>query len=302
LAFAVEAVLLRFGLIRLGEPLLIHDIILVALMCIPAVGAFVAGQAVPHSSHEWATVWNVPVGQAIRIAVVVPCVFALIYGLTALFGWTDLQWRMGTLMTQLDAVVAGMTHAPLPPGLAAILPAILLVIGTILSAVLGATLFALMALGSELGWRGYLLPRLLPLGRFPAYLLTGVLWGLWFLPILYAWFSEIGKLHAMGGFLVRFLIVAVVLGAILGEIWRRTENISLVAIGLGCFAAQSSIGLWRYLFPSATPPWTGPFGIVAIAVWSGVAIAPGILLSPNAHNRPDPNTQRPEQNAMSGRP
>ncbi|AXB47690.1 CPBP family intramembrane glutamic endopeptidase [Amycolatopsis albispora] len=37
-------------------------------------------------------------------------------------------------------------------------------------------------LGEELGWQGYLLPRLLPLGYWRALLLMGAIWGLWHLP------------------------------------------------------------------------------------------------------------------------
>jgi membrane protease YdiL (CAAX protease family) len=44
----------------------------------------------------------------------------------------------------------------------------------------------LFTFGEEYGWRGYLLPRLLPLGEIRASVLVGVIWGVWHLPLLLA--------------------------------------------------------------------------------------------------------------------
>jgi hypothetical protein len=43
-----------------------------------------------------------------------------------------------------------------------------------------------VAFGEEYGWRGYLLPRLLPLGEIRASLILGPIWSLWHLPVLLA--------------------------------------------------------------------------------------------------------------------
>jgi CAAX protease family protein len=50
----------------------------------------------------------------------------------------------------------------------------------------GLTFSALMAFGEEYGWRGYLLPKLLPLGEVKAAVLVGAIWATWHLPILIA--------------------------------------------------------------------------------------------------------------------
>ncbi len=44
----------------------------------------------------------------------------------------------------------------------------------------------LFTFGEEYGWRGYLLPRLLPLGEIRASVLLGMIWALWHLPLLLA--------------------------------------------------------------------------------------------------------------------
>jgi uncharacterized protein len=53
----------------------------------------------------------------------------------------------------------------------------------LMASALPVTLFTF---GEEYGWRGYLLPRLLPLGEIRATLLLGVIWALWHLPLLLA--------------------------------------------------------------------------------------------------------------------
>ncbi len=50
--------------------------------------------------------------------------------------------------------------------------------------VLGGTLFALAALGEELGWRGLLLSELAPLGFWKVSLVTGLVWGIWHAPLI----------------------------------------------------------------------------------------------------------------------
>jgi len=51
---------------------------------------------------------------------------------------------------------------------------------------LSAVPVTLLTFGEEYGWRGYLLPRLLPLGEIRATLLLGMIWALWHLPLIVA--------------------------------------------------------------------------------------------------------------------
>jgi hypothetical protein len=51
---------------------------------------------------------------------------------------------------------------------------------------LSALVVTLLTFGEEYGWRGYLLPRLLPLGEIRATLLLGMIWALWHLPLIVA--------------------------------------------------------------------------------------------------------------------
>jgi membrane protease YdiL (CAAX protease family) len=71
----------------------------------------------------------------------------------------------------------------------------------VLDLVLSVAIIALTAaFGEEIGWRGYLLPHLMGLGFRRALLLSGLLHGLWHLPIL-IWTPFY---HVMGN---RFIII-----------------------------------------------------------------------------------------------
>lgn len=71
---------------------------------------------------------------------------------------------------------AGVEELPLPVG-----SVIAIQLATI---PLGAFINLIPALGEELGWRGWLLPKLMPLGTLPALLIMGVIWGLWHAPLV----------------------------------------------------------------------------------------------------------------------
>jgi len=52
---------------------------------------------------------------------------------------------------------------------------------------LGMTIYQAITvtLGEEIGWRGYLLPRLMTLGKTKAYLIGGLVWAAWHLPLIF---------------------------------------------------------------------------------------------------------------------
>lgn len=102
--------------------------------------------------------------------------------------------------------------------------------GFILSTVIGGLLFTtIFALGEEIGWRGYLLPRLLSLGPTRAVLLSGLAHGVWHLPLLLL----TPFYHGEGNRLVivtLFLLTLTAGGALYGYL-RLTTN-SLWPVGL----------------------------------------------------------------------
>jgi membrane protease YdiL (CAAX protease family) len=92
----------------------------------------------------------------------------------------------------------------------------------------------LFALGEELGWRGYLLPRLLGLGRGRAMLLSGFLHGVWHLPMILLTTTY----HSDGNRLVvvpLFLATLTAAGVFFGYLRLRSNSVWPAAVAHGAF-------------------------------------------------------------------
>jgi len=252
------------GFLALEKPNLFQYLLLVAMMGIPALSAFIARLVFPDEERPSLPIWPVPVAPAISVTLVAPVLFGFSYAIATLFGLTRPQWGLGGLLNR----VKDQLSAPLTPGVESAAPAVGLIAYPIFSVVVGATLYAVIALGSEIGWRGYLMPRLQPLGRVTAWAITGLCWGLWFLPLVYAWYAE-AELRGVAGSMVRVVALAIALSLLLGGIVQKTGHLGIAAMALGAFAGQDS-GIWSHLFEQATPPWTGTVGVINIVVW-GIA-------------------------------
>jgi membrane protease YdiL (CAAX protease family) len=96
----------------------------------------------------------------------------------------------------------------------------------ILSGLLIGTLFAL---GEEIGWRGYMLPRLLGRGVVPAMLLVGFLHGVWHLPLMLTtdYYHNIGNPQLI---VPLFLVTLTLAGVFFGFLRLWTGSVWPVAI------------------------------------------------------------------------
>lgn len=88
----------------------------------------------------------------------------------------------------------------------------------------------LAALGEELGWRGFLLPRLDErFGLVPAAVTVGVIWGFWHLPADYIALKGYGDWF-WAAFLLNGPVILTAHSIIMAWLWRRTSGSLFAAV------------------------------------------------------------------------
>ncbi|MCC6456016.1 MAG: CPBP family intramembrane metalloprotease [Caldilineaceae bacterium] len=129
----------------------------------------------------------------------------------------------------------------------------------------------LYAMAEEVGWRGYLLPMLLPLGRTRALLLSGFLHGVYHLPLM----LMTPYYHGSGNrTIVIFLFLATMTaaGVIYGYLRLTTESTWPAAVAHNVFNT-----VW-YTFASITVAAASPVLLEYLAGESGVLTLIGVVV------------------------
>ncbi|MBX7254751.1 MAG: CPBP family intramembrane metalloprotease [Candidatus Hydrogenedentes bacterium] len=191
---------------------------------------------------------------------VVPACFFIIYAVSSVFGIASPDWQLTVFKSMLTE--RGMSEQAFPPA-TVILPGILTA-----SILMGPVLNGLFAFGEELGWRGYLLPRLMPLGKRKAYLIVGVIWGLWHAPLILVGFNYPG--YPILG-IVAMACMTTCFGVYVNELTLRHRSVFLAAWIHGAFNGQA-YGIWRLLFPDVNPIIGGFTGVVGMVTWLVVGV------------------------------
>lgn len=134
---------------------------------------------------------------------------------------------------------------------------------------IGAIINAPFAFGEEVGWRGWLLPALQPLGTWPALLLSGAFWGFWHTPLILLGYNF--QLTDVTGVLL-MIFSCMLLGVLLGWTRLRTGSVWPAVFGHGAFNASAGLGALVVAAGSPIPaPWiAGPLGLISCAVFAVV--------------------------------
>ncbi|MCX5752371.1 MAG: CPBP family intramembrane metalloprotease [Candidatus Krumholzibacteria bacterium] len=235
--------------------------VILAVMWVPGLAAVLTIKLVTHEGFRIAGLrfgsWR-PYATA---ALIIPACFLVIYSLTWLMGLGRADWKFASFLDQ----IAKQSTAGMPP-----MPSPYLVWPAIFFATLVVAPFfnGLFGLGEELGWRGYLLPKLMPLGKPRAYALLGLIWGLWHLPLVLVGFTYPG--HPLPGALM-FIGLTSTFGIYLNELTLRHRSSIIAGWAHGVFNSQK-LGAWALLFPGVNPLLGGYAGLLGIGVWLALGL------------------------------
>ncbi|MGI8392596.1 lysostaphin resistance A-like protein [Leucobacter sp. W1038] len=202
-----------------------------------------------------------------------PMIVAAGLFLSAALGFTTLDLvSFSGFAAMLDAQLAALDPA-LREQAGELPPLGLLVALQLLSIPLGGLINALFAFGEEVGWRGWLLPALLPLGTWPALLISGVIWGVWHSPLILLGYN-FGYTDWRGVALMTGGCVA--WGVLFGWARLRSGSVWPAVIGHGALNAAAGLGLLLVAVGTELPMWlVGPLGVV---VWAVIAVIVIVLV------------------------
>jgi uncharacterized protein len=147
---------------------------------------------------------------------------------------------------------------------------VLIQLGTLLLAPL---INALPAFGEEWGWRGYLLPQLLPLGQWPALLISGVIWGLWHAPVILLGYNY--PQYPLSGWLL-MIVFSVLLGILLG--WTRLATGSVWPAVIGHAAINGAAGMGTLVFAAGSDLDPAVIGVTGWTGWLLMLLVIGLLV------------------------
>lgn len=198
-----------------------------------------------------------------------PLLVALGILLSAALGFVQLDLTFAAFAAELEKAVPAGT--PLPP-------VQVIVFAQLAMIPVGGLFNSLFAFGEELGWRGWLLPALRPLGTWPALILSGVIWGLWHSPVILLGYN-FGRTDITG---VLFMVGGCVAwGILLGWLRLRSASVWPAVIAHGSLNAAAGMVM---IFAAAQPDLAlaGPLGV---ASWVVIAAVVLVLVSTGQFRR-----------------
>lgn len=118
------------------------------------------------------------------------------------------------------------------------------IISVITGVTYGPLINTFAALGEEVGWRGYMYPKLKEkFGVLKGRIVGGTIWGIWHWPIMIFAGYEYGKNYFGAPILglIVFCVFTIVIGILLDELYDKTKCIWIPALGHGAINASNFV-------------------------------------------------------------
>lgn len=224
----------------LESPAPLFTAVALGMMLTPAIAALIVVFFVEKPAYKARALGLMPLRPASRLirylalALAVPIALVLIaLPIGALLGVYPADFvHFSGFREILDAQLAAVgapAELPMPIGV--------LVALQLVNVLIGAFINVIPALGEELGWRGWLLPKLMPLGAVPVIILSGVIWGLWHAPLVLLGYNYPTAPGWLG--VVCMIGMCTVVGALFGWLRLRSESVWPAALAHGAFNAAA---------------------------------------------------------------
>ena len=184
-------------------------------------------------------------------------------------GLLSLLFGLAQVDMNFTAIKSALASAP---GGDAIPASVIVAIQIAFAILLAPFINVLFALGEELGWRGFLLPNLMPLGQWKAILISGVIWGAWHAPAIVQGLNYPGYPVA-GVFMM--IVFCVLLGTILSWLYLNTKSPWVAALAHGAINATAGIPV-LFLLPGFNLAFAGT--IATPVAWIGMVLFIGWLV------------------------
>ena len=222
--------------------------------------------------------------------IVPPLLIALAIGFALLTGvqhWAYVE-NVQSMAQTITKTLADQ-HQSLPKGFTAEqLATISVISSTVLAFTLGILFNMIFTFGEEFGWRGYLLPRLAPLGGVRAAIISSIIWGLWHAPlIILNGYNYPGHTWLGVGMMVIFTVA---LGMIFA--WLRFRSGSVWPSTLAHAAYNAQAGFGAILLSPADSLLRAPIGLIGLIPMLLIAI--GLAITGRLRAEPD-NAVQPVQ-------
>lgn len=253
--WSIEIIFLIQG-VRFATLSRLTTILLSSVMWIPAISAFIVRRWITREGFASANLRVGPWKPYLFILLGVPCLFLAIYALTCAFGLGAWGAEPSVFVKSLPDILSGRK-----------IPSALIFYVTIgfFTVIVVPFINLIGTFGEEFGWTGYLLTSLLPLGRWRAVAIYGVIWGLWHAPIIVGGFNYPG--HPVAG-VIAMCSSTTALGLIQCSLLLRFRSVLLTSFFHGAIDAEAQ-GIWHLLVTGVATLWGGAVGLVGILIFGG---------------------------------